>query len=126
MAHFLLVHGAAHGAWCWRDLLPELTAKGHSVQAIDLPGHGQDSTPYQQVTLDNYADAILSALPKNKRASFVETLTRIARSAELGAEAAREEAKKAKQAEKAAKAKTKAKPADKKKKKKKKKSADSA
>lgn len=71
-------------------------------------------------------DAILSALPRNKRASFVETLTRIARSAELGAEAAREEAKKAKQDEKAAKAKTKTKPADKKKKKKKKKSADPA
>jgi len=68
-------------------------------------------------------DAILSALPKNKRASFVEALNRIARAAELGSEAARAEAKKAKLDEKTAKAKAKAK-AEKKKKKKKKKDAD--
>lgn len=64
MAHFLLIHGAAHGAWCWRDVIPELQALGHSAQAIDLPGHGKDSTPYQQVTLDKYADAVLSALDR--------------------------------------------------------------
>lgn len=69
-------------------------------------------------------DAILMALPKNKRASFVEALNRIARASELGAEAAREEAKKAKLAEKAAKAKSKS--GDKKKKKKKKKAAAAA
>lgn len=64
-------------------------------------------------------DAILSALPKNKRASFAEALARIARASELGAEAAKQEAKKAKAAMKA-KAKD-AKSGDKKKKKKKKK-----
>ena len=69
-------------------------------------------------------DSILLALPKNKRASFVEALNRIARASELGAEAAREEAKKAKLAEKEAKAK--AKGGDKKKKKKKKKAAAAA
>ncbi|MFW5661156.1 MAG: MarR family winged helix-turn-helix transcriptional regulator [Oceanicaulis sp.] len=46
-------------------------------------------------------EAILSALPKNKRANFVESLTRISRASELGAEAAKAEAKKAKQAMKA-------------------------
>jgi len=64
-------------------------------------------------------EAILSALPRNKRASFAEALARIARASELGAEAAKLEAKKAKAAMKA-KAKD-AKSADKKKKKKKKK-----
>ncbi len=63
--------------------------------------------------------AILSALPKNKRASFAEALNRIARASDLGAEAARKEAKKAKA--KAKKAKQKAKEAEKAKKKKKKK-----
>ncbi|MDU8925968.1 alpha/beta fold hydrolase [Alisedimentitalea sp. MJ-SS2] len=62
MADFLLVHGAAHGAWCWRDLIPALTARGHSVRAIDLPGHGGDLTPIADVTLDAYAIAILSAI----------------------------------------------------------------
>lgn len=63
--------------------------------------------------------AILDALPKNKRASFAEALTRISRASDLGAEAAKAEAKKAKAAAKKAKAKAAEK--DKKKKKKKKK-----
>jgi DNA-binding MarR family transcriptional regulator len=63
--------------------------------------------------------AILDALPRNKRASFSEALMRISRASDLGAEAAKEEAKKAKAAAKKAKAKAAEK--DKKKKKKKKK-----
>ncbi|MCM2562899.1 alpha/beta fold hydrolase [Lutimaribacter sp. EGI FJ00015] len=62
MSNFLLIHGAAHGAWCWRDVIPELQALGHTARAIDLPGHGQDATPYTDVTLDAYADAITAAL----------------------------------------------------------------
>ena len=62
MAAFLLVHGACHGAWCWRDLLPELRALGHEAHAIDLPSHGADTTPYQDVTLDLYASALHAAL----------------------------------------------------------------
>lgn len=62
MARFLLVHGAAHGAWCWRDVLPALRALGHEAKAIDLPSHGHDPTPPETVTLDDYAQAILAAL----------------------------------------------------------------
>ncbi len=62
MARFLLIHGACHGAWCWRDTLPALEALGHRVYAIDLPGHGQDPTPREEVTLDAYARAICEAL----------------------------------------------------------------
>ena len=60
--------------------------------------------------------AILEALPKNKRANFVQSLTRIARTIELDEEALKAEAKKAKEA-----VKKKAAAKDKKKKKKKKK-----
>ncbi|MEC7961756.1 MAG: esterase, partial [Pseudomonadota bacterium] len=28
MARFLLIHGSAHGAWCWRDLIPALETQG--------------------------------------------------------------------------------------------------
>lgn len=62
MAHFLLIHGSCHGAWCWRDTIPALEALGHRVQAIDLPGHGADPTPRDGVTLDGYARAICAAL----------------------------------------------------------------
>lgn len=62
MADFLLIHGSCHGAWCWRDLIPILTALGHSARAIDLPGHGGDLTPISDVTLEAYADAILNEI----------------------------------------------------------------
>lgn len=62
MAKILLIHGAAHGAWCWRDTIPALAAFGHDATAIDLPGHGQDPTPIEDVTLDDYARAILDAI----------------------------------------------------------------
>lgn len=62
MADFLLIHGAAHGAWCWRDVIPALERLGHTARAIDLPGHGDDKTPYTGVTLDAYRDAILAAI----------------------------------------------------------------
>lgn len=58
----LLVHGSCHGAWCWRDVLPELAARGIAAKAIDLPGHGADRTPLGEVTLERYAEAILAAL----------------------------------------------------------------
>lgn len=66
MADILLIHGSAHGAWCWRDTLPELERLGHSVTALDLPGHGADSTPVGEVTLDKYAGAIIAALDTPK------------------------------------------------------------
>jgi pimeloyl-ACP methyl ester carboxylesterase len=49
MAEFLLIHGSCHGAWCWRDVLPELERLGHSARAIDLPSHGVDQTPIKDV-----------------------------------------------------------------------------
>ncbi|MGI9369659.1 MAG: alpha/beta fold hydrolase [Ruegeria sp.] len=61
MADFLLVHGSCHGAWCWRDLIPELSAMGQTARAIDLPSHGADTTPIADVTMENCRDAILSA-----------------------------------------------------------------
>ncbi|SNS97366.1 alpha/beta fold hydrolase [Antarctobacter heliothermus] len=62
MARILLIHGAAHGAWCWRDTLPALTALGHEVRAIDLPSHGDDPTPAGEVTLEDYGRAIIDTL----------------------------------------------------------------
>lgn len=61
MSDILLVHGAAHGAWCWHRVLPALAALGHRARAIDLPGNGDDRTPAEEVTLDLYARAILAA-----------------------------------------------------------------
>lgn len=58
MSIYLLIHGAWHGGWCWHKVVPLLEAKGHKVLAPDLPGHGEDKTPTDAVTLKSYVDAI--------------------------------------------------------------------
>ena len=58
MSTYLLIHGAWHGGWCWRKVVPLLEAKGHKVLAPDLPGHGDDRTATASVTLKSYADRI--------------------------------------------------------------------
>ncbi|GLJ30007.1 hypothetical protein SUGI_0593210 [Cryptomeria japonica] len=48
-AHFVLVHGACHGAWCWYKLLPFLTKAGHHATAIDLSSCGIHSLDAHQI-----------------------------------------------------------------------------
>ncbi len=64
MARFVLIHGACHGAWCWRDVLEPLREAGHEAEAIDLPSHGADPTDPRTVTLDDYASAVVAAMPE--------------------------------------------------------------
>lgn len=66
MARFLLIHGASHGAWCWRDVIPALEARGHQATAIDLPGHGDDPADIEQTTLRDFGQAIIDALTEPK------------------------------------------------------------
>jgi pimeloyl-ACP methyl ester carboxylesterase len=37
MSLFALIHGGAHGGWCWERLVPELEARGYEAVAPDLP-----------------------------------------------------------------------------------------
>ena len=41
MANFVLVHGAWHGAWCWRRVSQALQQLGHGVHAVTLTGLGE-------------------------------------------------------------------------------------
>ena len=56
MANFILIHGAWHGGWCWERVVPLLRAAGHSVLAPDLPGMGDDRTPFGPAVLSDLAD----------------------------------------------------------------------
>ncbi|MBA0592074.1 hypothetical protein Gorai_009061 [Gossypium raimondii] len=38
--HFVLIHGASHGAWCWYKVIPQLKSVGHKVTAMDMAGAG--------------------------------------------------------------------------------------
>lgn len=41
MADYVLVHGAWHGAWCWKRILPGLWQAGHRAFAVSLSGVGE-------------------------------------------------------------------------------------
>jgi len=60
--NIVLVHGSWQGAWCWEKVTPLLEQAGHTVIAPDLPGHGQDKTALEVITLDTYVDCVMQAL----------------------------------------------------------------
>ena len=62
MANYVLVHGSAHGSWCWERVVPLLEGSGHKVTAVDLPGNGNDDTPLAEVTLETYAEFLCGEL----------------------------------------------------------------
>ena len=62
MSKFLLVHGSGHGAWCFEKLANELRNRGHVADAIDLPGHGSNKLPIEEITLEKYSSAIQKSL----------------------------------------------------------------
>jgi pimeloyl-ACP methyl ester carboxylesterase len=57
MTAFALAHGGWHGGWCWQLVQAELTARGHTSVAPDLP----ITDPTAGAVA--YADAVLAALP---------------------------------------------------------------
>ena len=63
MSTYLLVHGAMHGGWCWRDVIPLLDAAGHESIAVTLTGQGEradELTPETGVR-DHIADIVDAA-----------------------------------------------------------------
>ncbi|CAI9098949.1 OLC1v1035688C2 [Oldenlandia corymbosa var. corymbosa] len=54
--HFVLVHGACHGAWCWYKLVVLLEKYGHKVTAVDLAASGRNVEDRLQdlQTIDDY------------------------------------------------------------------------
>jgi pimeloyl-ACP methyl ester carboxylesterase len=55
MAVFILIHGGAHGGWCWDQLVPELEKRGHRVLAPDLPGMADSGLPISAATMPDWA-----------------------------------------------------------------------
>jgi pimeloyl-ACP methyl ester carboxylesterase len=71
MARFVLVHGAFSGGWIWEPLMGRLRAAGHSAEAFDLPGLGDDRTPATDVTLDACAVRLCEVLAGNSDPAIV-------------------------------------------------------
>ncbi len=63
MANFLLVHGAWHGAWCWRDVARTLVLGGHRAHAVTLTGVGERAHLLSsQVTLETHISDVANAI----------------------------------------------------------------
>ena len=57
VTHFVLVHGAWHGSWCWERLIPQLTARGHRATAVDVAWHDGD------LGFTDHAEALAASCP---------------------------------------------------------------
>jgi pimeloyl-ACP methyl ester carboxylesterase len=63
MADFLLVHGAWHGAWCWRDVTTALVRAGHRAHAVTLTGLGERAhLLHAGIDLQTHVQDVLAAL----------------------------------------------------------------
>ncbi|CAN1144435.1 Methyl jasmonate esterase 1 [Linum perenne] len=61
--HFVLVHGACHGAWCWYKVSAELKRAGHEVTTLDLAACGINPKRFEDVhTLVEYSEPLLTFL----------------------------------------------------------------
>ncbi|EOA27655.1 hypothetical protein CARUB_v10023802mg, partial [Capsella rubella] len=74
--HFVLVHGAGHGAWCWYKVKPQLEASGHRVTALDLAGCGIDNTKSitDISTCEEYSEPLIqlmTSLPNDEKVVLV-------------------------------------------------------
>lgn len=62
----LLIHGAWEGAWSWKQTITFLEKSGHTIKAIDLPGHGDDKTPISEINMALYANRVKEELKKEE------------------------------------------------------------
>lgn len=66
MATFVMVHGAWHGGWCWKRVVPFLTMRGHEVHTPTLSGCGEHAhTATAQIDLDAHVEDIRAYLYLN-------------------------------------------------------------
>lgn len=60
---YVLVHGAWHGAWCWRRVLPGLWAAGHRAFAVSLTGVGERAHLLRpDINLQTHADDVCAVI----------------------------------------------------------------
>ncbi|GBF33015.1 hypothetical protein DCCM_2112 [Desulfocucumis palustris] len=61
----LFIHGASHGAWCWREnFLPYFSSKGFSSYALSLRGHGESEgrERIHSFSLNDYVNDVHEAM----------------------------------------------------------------
>ena len=72
MANFVLVHGAWHGAWCWRRVVDLLQAQGHRVHAPTLTGVGERAHLLSpDIHLNTHIQDVLAAIENEELSEVV-------------------------------------------------------
>ena len=74
--HFVLVHGACHGAWCWYKLVSLLKLTGnHRVTALDLGASGISPKQFNEVSsISDYVQPLMefmASLPQDQKVILV-------------------------------------------------------
>ncbi|XP_059624710.1 salicylic acid-binding protein 2-like [Cornus florida] len=73
--HFVLTHGACHGAWVWYKVKPEIEAAGHLFTAVNLAASGINSKQLDDVrSLHDYTLPlleVLEAIPQGEKVILV-------------------------------------------------------
>lgn len=64
MSHYILVHGAWEESGMWNDVSPILRQSGHTVTAIDLPGHGSNKQPDSVASTSNYIQVVVDVIER--------------------------------------------------------------
>lgn len=73
--HFVLVHGACHGAWCWYKVATLLRAEGHKFSVLDMAASGIHPKLAEQVrSMVEYNKPLtefMAALPADEKVVLV-------------------------------------------------------
>ncbi|KAL2319815.1 hypothetical protein Fmac_028784 [Flemingia macrophylla] len=73
--HFVLVHGALHGAWCWYKVATHLKSSGHDVTTLDNAAAGINPRQMEEVdSVSKYHEPLMSfmaSLPPNENVILV-------------------------------------------------------
>ncbi|WVZ17623.1 hypothetical protein V8G54_010605 [Vigna mungo] len=73
--HFVLVHGAFHGAWCWYKVADQLKSEGENVTSLDMAACGVN--PKQSEEVDSVSEyhkpliTFLASLPPQEKVILV-------------------------------------------------------
>ncbi|MCD9560455.1 hypothetical protein HAX54_019137, partial [Datura stramonium] len=73
--HFVLVHSAGHGAWCWYKIIALMRSSGHNVTAVDLGASGIN--PKQALEIPHFSDYLsplmefMASFPADKKVVLV-------------------------------------------------------
>ncbi|KAF3630203.1 hypothetical protein P3S67_019913 [Capsicum chacoense] len=73
--HFVLVHGACHGAWAWYKIIASIKTSGHNVTALDLGASGVN--PKQVLEIPHLSDyfsplmEFMTSLPTDEKVILV-------------------------------------------------------